>query len=177
MRPSPPLATVHTVNFVKKKPLQATFFNVIGGRHCLLGAVVVTTPAPQHLMTLPLVLSRLDYGNATLVGIPMYQLKRPQSVLNAAARLVFSAPRRDHVSPLLLQLHWLKAPERIQYKLAVLVYKCLNGMAPSYLADEFLQPADLTTRTRLRSARSLFIRRTRWSTVGDRAFPVAAARV
>jgi len=101
-------------------------------------------------------LSRLDYGNATLAGIPMYQLKRLQSVLNAAARLVFSSPRRDHVSPLLSQLYWLKAPERIQYKLAVLVYKCLNGMAPSYLADEFLQPADLTTRTRLRSASSLF---------------------
>jgi len=81
------------------------------------------------------------------------------------------------VSPLLRQLHWLKAPERIQYKLAVLVYKCRNGMAPSYLADEFLQPADLTTRTRLRSASSLFIRRTRLSTVGNRAFPVAAARV
>jgi len=42
----------------------------------------------------------------------------------------------------------------IQYKLAVLVYKCLNEMAPSYLADEFLQPADFTTRTRLRSASS-----------------------
>jgi len=65
----------------------------------------------------------------------------------------------------------------IRYKLAVLVYKCLNGMAPSYLADEFFQPADLTTRTRLRSASSLFIRHTRLSTVGDRAFPVAAARV
>ena len=53
----------------------------------------------------------------------------------------------------------------------------LNGMAPSYLADEFRQPADLTTRTRLRSASSLFIRRTRLSTVGDRAFLVAAARI
>jgi len=98
-------------------------------------------------------------------------------VLNAAARLVFSSPRLDHVSPLLRQLHWLKAPERIQYKLAVLVHKCLNGMAPAYLAGEFLQPADLTTRTRLRSALSLFIRRPRLSTVGDRAFPVAAAPV
>ena len=75
-------------------------------------------------------------------------------MLNAAARLVFTSPRRDHVSPLIRQLHWLKAPEQIQYKLAVLVYKCLNGMAPSYLADAFLEPAELTTRTRLRSASS-----------------------
>ena len=119
----------------------------------------------------------LDYGNATLVGISMYHLKWLESVLNAAARLVLASPRRDHVSPLLRQLHWLKAPEQIQYKLAVLVYKCLNWMAASYLADEFLQPTDLTSRTRLRSASSLFIRCTRLSTVGDRAFPVAAARI
>jgi len=130
-------------------------------------------PVLQKLVV-SLVLSWLDYGNATLVGIPMYQLKWLQSVLNAAARLVFSSPRRDHVSPLLLQLHWLKAPEQIQYKLAVLVPQ---WNVPFYLAGEFLQPADLTTRTRLCSASSLFICRTQLSTVGDQAFPVAAACV
>ena len=64
----------------------------------------VPRPVLQKLVV-SLVLSRLDYGNATLVGIPMYQLKRLQSVLNATTRLVFSSPRRDHVSPLLCQLH------------------------------------------------------------------------
>ena len=126
-----------------------------------------------------LVLTRLDYGNATLVGIPQYQLKRLQSVINTAARLVFSSSRFDHIAPLLHQLHWLKAAERIDYKIALLVYKCLHGAAPSYLADELCQPADLHERRRLRSASSssLIVRRTRLSTVGDRAFPVAAARV
>jgi len=129
---------------------------------CQLRSIRRSVPRPVlQKLVVSLVLPLLDYRNATLVGIPMYKLKRLyiQSVLNAATRLVFSSPRRDHVSPLLRQLHWLKAPERIQYKLAVLVYKCLNRMAPSYLADEFIQPADLTTRTRLRSASSLFIRR------------------
>ena len=83
-----------------------------------------------------LVLTRLDFGNATLAGIPQYQLKRLQSVMNAASRLVYSSRKFDHVTPLLLQLHWLKAPERIDYKLAVLVYKCQHGLAPLYLADE-----------------------------------------
>ena len=59
----------------------------------------------------------------------------------------------------------------------VIFFLCAFTMAPSYLAGEFLQSVDLTTRTRLRSASSLFIRRARLSTVGDRAFPVAAARV
>jgi len=42
-----------------------------------------------------LVSLRLDYGNATLAGIPMYQLKRLQSVMNSAARLVFPSLRYD----------------------------------------------------------------------------------
>jgi len=99
--------------------------------------------------------------------------------MNAAARLIFSSSRFDHTTPLLLQLHWLKAAERIAFKRAVLVYKCLHGSAPSYLVDELCQVADVEARQRLLSASSssLIVGRTRLSTVGDRAFPVAAALV
>jgi hypothetical protein len=137
----------------------------------------VSRPVLQSLVT-SLVLSRLDYGNATLAGIPAHLLQRLQSVMNAGARLIFSSSRFDHVTPLLRQLHWLKAPQRIEFKLAVLVYKCLHGSAPSYLVDELRQLGDVEPRRRLRSASSsLAVRRTRLSTVGDRAFPVAAARL
>ena len=60
-----------------------------------------------------LVFSGLDYGNATLAGIPLYRLKRLQSVMNYAARLVLPSSRYDHITPLLHELHWLKAAERI----------------------------------------------------------------
>jgi len=40
--------------------------------------------------------------------------------LNAAARLVFSARKYEHTSPLLRELHWLKVPQRIQFRLCVL---------------------------------------------------------
>jgi len=70
----------------------------------------------------------------SLVGIPLCQLERLQSVINTSARMVFSSSRFDHIT-LLRQLHWLKVPERIDCKLALLVYKCLQGVAPSYLAD------------------------------------------
>ena len=86
----------------------------------------------QSLMS-SLVLSRLDYGNATLAGIPSHLIRRLQSVMNAAARMIYSTSRYDHISPLLSQLHWLKARERIDVKLAVLVFKCLIGTAPAYL--------------------------------------------
>ena len=101
------------------------------------------------------------------------------SKIKSAARLVFSSSKYEDITPLLRQLHRLKAAERIDYKLAVLVYKCRQGVAPSYLADELCQPADTEARRRLHSTSSSspIVRRTRLSTIGDRAFPVAARRV
>ena len=106
-------------------------------------------------------------------------LPRLQSVMNAAARLIFFLLRFQHITPLLRQLHWLKAPERIAFKQSVLVYKCLHGSAPAYLTDELCPVADVEARQRLRSSSSssLILSRTRLLTVGDRAFTVAAARV
>jgi len=90
-----------------------------------------------------------------------------------------SSSRFDHITPLLRQLHWLKAKERIDFKFAGLVFKRVNGSAPPYLADELSRSADSLARCRLRSASSsiLAVRRTRVGTVGDRSFPVAASRV
>ena len=61
-------------------------------------------------LVVSLIMPRLDYGNATLAGLPVNQLSRLQSVLNAAARLVFSARKYEVVSPLLRDLHWLRVP-------------------------------------------------------------------
>ena len=137
----------------------------------------VTRPVLQSLVA-SLVLSRLDYGLCTLAGLPARQLNRLQSVLNAAARLVCSARKYDHITPLLKELHWLRIPQRIQYRLALLTYRCLHGQAPRYLADELRRTSDVESRQRLRSAStaSLVVPATRRSTIGDRAFPVAAAR-
>ena len=101
-----------------------------------------------------------------------------QSVLNAAARLIFSARRSEHITPLLRELHWLRVPERIKFRLCVLAYRCLHGEAPAYLADGLHQTVDIESCRRLRSADTLtlVVPATRRSTIGDRAFPVAAAR-
>jgi len=58
-------------------------------------------------LVMSLILSRLDYGNAALAGLPANQL---QAVMNAGARLIFNANRREHVTPLLCQFHWLRVP-------------------------------------------------------------------
>ena len=126
-----------------------------------------------------LVFSRLDYGSATLAGLPKQLVDRLQSVQNGAARLIFTAPRRDHVQPLLRSLHWLRVPERISFGLAVLVYRCLHGSAPGYLASDLERVSDVDARRGLRSSSTsaLVGPRTLRATIGDRAFPAAAASV
>ena len=90
---------------------------------------------PQHaLLTLirALVVSKVDYCCSVLAGVSGHLLDRLQSTLNAAARLVFSARRSERITPLLRDLHWLRVPERIQFRLCVLAFRCLNGSAPPY---------------------------------------------
>ena len=77
-------------------------------------------------LVVSLVLSRLDYGNATLAGITDRLMDRLRSVLNASARLIYASRRTEHVTPLLRDLHWLRYPDRIDYKLAVL----FRGIGP-----------------------------------------------
>jgi len=122
---------------------------------------------------------RHNAGDITLAGLPSSQHNRLQSVMNAAARLVFSARKSEHIIPLLHDLNWLRVPQRIEFKLAVLVYRCLHVMAPPYLARELRHVAYIDSRRRLRSASTsvLEVPSTRHVTIGDRVFGVAAARV
>jgi len=82
-----------------------------------------------------LVLTRLDYGNATLAGIPATLINRLQSVVNAAARSIAGDHRSPRITDTLASFHWLRTSERIQFKLAVIVYRALHGTAPQYLSD------------------------------------------
>ena len=75
-----------------------------------------------------LVLSRLDYGNALLLGANTTQINRLQHLQNWAAKLIFCASKHDHATPFLKKLHWLPVKERIQFKILVHAYKCLNGL-------------------------------------------------
>jgi len=122
--------------------------------------------------------SRVDYCNILLAGAPKVVTDRLQRVMNAAARVLSSSHKYDRgLSRLLhLQLHWLDVPERVQYKLGVVMYSCLHGQSPQYLADLCVPVSDVSARQHLRSAtrRLLVVPRCRLSTLGGpRAFSVA----
>ena len=66
--------------------------------------------------------------------LPWSLVQQLQSVLNSVALLIFGLKRFDHITPVLMDLHWLPYPQRITYKLCVIMFKCLRGSAPAYLA-------------------------------------------
>ena len=70
-----------------------------------------------------MITSRLDYCNATFTGVADEQIAHIQKIQNNAARLVLQKSKRDHVTPLLKELHWLPVKYRIQYKLATLAFR------------------------------------------------------
>jgi len=80
-------------------------------------------------------MSKLDYCYVASSGLPRCELDRLQSVINAAARLTVGAQRYEHITPLLADLHWLRIPQCIQYKLCVLVFNCMHGSALGYLHE------------------------------------------
>ena len=106
-----------------------------------------------------------------------YFLRRLQSVLNTAVRLVTGASRREHVTSLLRDRHWLPIQQRVDYKLCMMVHRCLSGSAPSYLVDLIMPSAVANARAGLRSAEAKTVSLPRtYSSLGDRAFAVTAPR-
>ena len=83
-----------------------------------------------------LIHSRLDYGNAHLYGLKQRDLQRLQKVQNCATRFVFGSRGRSGVSKLRKQLHFLPIEQRIVFKICLLAFKCLRGLAPPYLAEQ-----------------------------------------
>ena len=84
-------------------------------------------------LTISLVISHLDYANAILAGLPKVSLDQLQRVQNMAAKIVLNKGQYKSSTRCLEELHWLPIEQRINFKIATLVHKCIHGKAPSYL--------------------------------------------
>ena len=85
-----------------------------------------------------MVLSRLDYCNSILYRTSLSNLNKLQRMQNALAHTLMMTRKRHHITPVLVNLHWLPVTARIQFKISLLTFKTLTTHQPSYI-DDLLQ--------------------------------------
>jgi len=155
-----------------KNVVKASNFHIKALRHVrpLLNKSIANTVACSIVTT------RLDYCNSLLYGTSKANLEKLQRIQNTLARVVAGTRKREHITPVLKDLHWLPVEQQINYKVAVITHKLLQEKQPAYLAN--LIPEYQPTR-QLRSASQCLIARSYVSASrdGDGAFNAAARTV
>ena len=121
-------------------------------------------------------ISRIDNCNSILYGLSTNEHEKLQRVQKIAARLITGSSRRDHITPVLKNLHWLPVRSRITFKILLLTYKILNGHSPSYLTSliSSYKPA-----RSLRSSELLLLQvpKVMTATYGQRTFSYCAPKL
>ena len=124
------------------------------------------------------IMSWIDYCNNLSYGVPAVHPSKLERLQNAAARPVSYMLKHGHINPLLFRLHWLPIGFIIDFKIAMLAFKYIYGLAPQYLSSRLTVRE--YSRYNLRSTDGVVLVdlsvRTK-KTLGDRAFSIAAPKV
>ena len=122
------------------------------------------------------VVARCDYCNSVYYGASAVHILPLQNVLNAAARLVVCKGKYDSITTDFRDvLHWLPVQQRTEYKVSLLIYKCLRQAAPLCLTDMCVPVSAVQWRHGLRSAvrEDLEVPRCNLARYGQRSFNVS----
>ena len=122
------------------------------------------------------VTTNLDYCNAILYGLPKVLFNRFKLVQNRAARIVTFTKKYEHITPSLIELHWLPLDYRITYKILLLGYKAINGFSPSYISN-LLNFCCSSYSLRSFSNKLVQFPRSKLKSFGDRRFSIAGPKL
>ena len=124
------------------------------------------------------VISRLDYCNSIYHALPNYKLKKMQNIFNRAARIIVGVSRRDRITPVLIQLHWLPIKARIVYKICLLTHVAIVTGKPKYISDILIRKQTATSaNTRSVTDGRKLVEPRCCTNIGFRAFRSAAPRM
>ena len=110
------------------KACRAAYFHIYNIRHI---RNFQTKDATQILVH-ALVISRIDYCNGLLYGLPVVTVAKFQRLQNSAARLISLTSRFHHITPVMKSPPWLPVKYRILFKVAILTFKISNRLSPDY---------------------------------------------
>ena len=85
------------------------------------------------------IFSHIDYCNGLLNGVSKHLINKLQRIQNMAARLVYKLPKFSHVTPLLINLHWLLVEYHVKYKIFLFTFEAIHQSAPQYINDMFIK--------------------------------------
>ena len=92
------------------------------------------------------VYSSLRSLNVSVYSTSQKNINKLQAVQNFACRIVSGTRKFDHVTPILKQLRWLPVAKQLEYRSAVMVFKCMAGYAPKYLSSKFSKRLEISQR-------------------------------
>jgi len=111
----------------------------------------------------------------SLYGLPKEQIVKLQRMQNAATRFIMDNGKYSHITPALYELQWLPVLARIHFKILLLAFKAIHGLAPEYISDLLVIKRKSSYNLRSNSGILLEPRRGKMlATLGERAFHAAA---
>ncbi|CAB3979720.1 Hypothetical predicted protein [Paramuricea clavata] len=98
------------------------------------------------LIVSALVMNKMVYCSTVWSNTSSTNIKKLQLVQNFACRIITNIGKFDHISPGLRELNWLPVKEQLLLREAIMMYKCVNELAPHYLSDLFTKRSDIHQR-------------------------------
>ena len=95
------------------------------------------------LLVSALVMNKLLYCSSAWSNTSAKNINKLQLVQNFACRIVTNSKKFDYISPKLQELDWLSVKEHLLFRDTVLMYKCINNLAPPYLCNKFSKRSNI----------------------------------